>query len=71
MLLSIVHLIALANFAYALYFDIFLVQLPPTAPRFQVSYFQSYHSNYHLTSCTFAELNFTEFHLNVCLPIPL
>jgi hypothetical protein len=36
MLLHLVHLAALANFAYALYFDIYLVKLPLSAPRHAV-----------------------------------
>ena len=38
MLLHLVHIAALANFAYSLYFDIYVVNLPASAPRHNVSY---------------------------------
>ena len=36
MIIQVVHALALANFAYALYFDIYIVQLPVSAPRHDV-----------------------------------
>ena len=36
MLIHLVHVAALANFAYALYFDIYLVKLPKSEPRHDV-----------------------------------
>jgi hypothetical protein len=36
MLIRVVHLAAMANFAYGLYFDLYVVQLPESAPRHDV-----------------------------------
>ena len=38
MLTHVVHLAAISNFAYALYFDIYVVQLPIDAARNDVSH---------------------------------
>ncbi len=67
MLIHLVHVAALANFAYALYFDIYLVKLPKSQPRHDVCYKSLFWltSSYHLIRRQSYKRNFVHKRLNL------